>query len=124
MRVQAPMDSHAFHFSQQPDGTISEQVLSQFAEAVGNYLVSNKLEFGGYEPYVDEEVVARFVGITSRRVLEMARDGEIPAHPIGSGSRKTWRFRLSEIEAHFSSKKNSTGATLNSAVPGATRRKQ
>ncbi len=118
------MDQHAFNISQQEHGIINEQVLSQLAEAVGNYLVANRLDFRGYEPYVDEEVVARFVGITSRRVLEMARDGEIPAHPIGSGSRKTWRFRLSEIEAHFSSKKNSTGATLNSAVPGATRRKQ
>jgi Helix-turn-helix domain len=58
-------------------------------------------EWGGFEPFVDEDVVAEFLDIEPRRVLEMARKGEIPAHPIG-GQRKTWRFRLSEIDAHFS----------------------
>jgi hypothetical protein len=54
----------------------------------------------------------------------MARDNEIPAHPIGRGLRKTWRFRVSEIDAHFSTERKAPGVTLRSAVPGATRRKQ
>lgn len=54
-----------------------------------------------FEPFVDEHVVARFLQLAPRRILEMARTGEIPAHPIGR-TRKTWRFRLSEIDAHFS----------------------
>jgi hypothetical protein len=29
-----------------------------------------------------------------RRVLEMARRGEIPAYPLGQGKRRAWRFRL------------------------------
>jgi hypothetical protein len=37
-------------------------------------------------------------------VLEMARAGEIPAHPIGRGKRKTWRFRLSELADAIASK--------------------
>lgn len=60
--------------------------------------------FGPFEPFVDEHIVARFLQITPRRALEMARKGEIPAHPIGR-TRRTWRFRISEIDAHFSAPK-------------------
>jgi hypothetical protein len=49
------------------------------------------------EPFVDATRAADWLGITSRRVLEMARAGQIPAYPLGTGSRKTWRFRLQEI---------------------------
>ncbi len=49
------------------------------------------------EPFVDADRSAGFLGVTRRRVLEMARAGEIPGHPIGRGKRKTWRFRLSEL---------------------------
>lgn len=49
------------------------------------------------EPFVAAEQAADFLGITRRRMLEMARHGEIPGHPIGRARRKTWRFRLSEL---------------------------
>jgi hypothetical protein len=49
------------------------------------------------EPFVDAEKGAEFLGITRRRLLEMARAKEIPGHAIGRGKRKTWRFRLSEL---------------------------
>jgi|SRR5579864_1786994 len=49
------------------------------------------------EPFVAPEQAAEFLGMTRRRILEMARKGEIPGHPLGYGHRKTWRFRLSEL---------------------------
>ena len=49
------------------------------------------------EPFVDATRAAEFLGIKPRRLLEMARAGEIPGHPIGTGARRTWRFRLTEI---------------------------
>jgi hypothetical protein len=49
------------------------------------------------EPYVDASRAAEFLSIRRRRILEMARAGLIPAHPLGSGARKTWRFRLTEL---------------------------
>jgi hypothetical protein len=49
------------------------------------------------EPFVDAIQGAEFLGIRPRRLLEMARAGKIPGHPIGHGKRKTWRFRLSEL---------------------------
>jgi hypothetical protein len=74
-----------------------------------------------FEPYVDEHVIARFLQIKPRRVLEMARNGQIPAHPIGR-TRKTWRFRISEIDAHFSAPKKQAHATMTAAVPGTKER--
>jgi hypothetical protein len=52
-----------------------------------------------YEPFIDADAAARFLSITRRRVLDLARGGMLPAHPIGRGSRHVWRFRLSELAA-------------------------
>lgn len=49
------------------------------------------------EPFVDATRAAEFLGIKPRRLLEMARAGQIPAHPLGIGARRTWRFRLAEL---------------------------
>ncbi len=49
------------------------------------------------ERFVDATKAAEFLGLNRRRVLEMARAGEIPAHPLGKGRRRTWRFRLTEL---------------------------
>jgi hypothetical protein len=49
------------------------------------------------EPFVDANRASEFLFIPRRRLLDMARAGEIPAHPIGRGKRKTWRFRLTEL---------------------------
>ena len=78
-------------------------------------------EFGGFEPFVDEVVVSRFLHIEPRRVLEMARDNELPAHPIGK-IRKTWRFLISEIAAHLGSQRRNQGAKMPAAVPGTKER--
>lgn len=49
------------------------------------------------EPFVTAKEAAQFLCLTVRRVLEMARSGQLPAHPLGTGKRHTWRFRLSEL---------------------------
>ncbi len=46
-------------------------------------------DFGGLEPFVDAEVVGRFLGIEPRRVQELARAGQLPAYPIGGGKHRT-----------------------------------
>ncbi len=80
--------------------------------------------FTTFEPFVDEYAVARFLQISTRRVLEMARRRQIPAHPLGA-ERKTWRFRLSEIDAHFSLPKHSHQSdSITSAVPVTLERKR
>jgi hypothetical protein len=32
-------------------------------------------------------------------VLELARTGKLPAHPLLGSKRKVWRFKLSEVDA-------------------------
>jgi hypothetical protein len=51
------------------------------------------------EPFVDAVETGRFLQLRPRRVLELARQGAIPAYPLGTGSRRIWRFRLSEVAA-------------------------
>ena len=56
-----------------------------------------------HEPFVDAVVVGDFLQLRKRRVLELARQGVIPAYPLGNGSRRVWRFRLSEVAAALGS---------------------
>lgn len=55
------------------------------------------------EPFVDADQAARFLSLRRRHVLELARRGAIPAHPLGEGPRRVWRFRLSEVAFAISS---------------------
>jgi helix-turn-helix protein len=50
------------------------------------------------EHYVDAVAVARFLSLHPRTVMQMARQGDIPAHPLGCGQRRMWRFLLSELD--------------------------
>jgi hypothetical protein len=54
------------------------------------------------EKFVDSIAAADFLSVKPRRVLEMARAGLLPGHPLGYGRRRVWRFRLSELEASLS----------------------
>jgi excisionase family DNA binding protein len=60
-----------------------------------------------HEPYVTPEEADKFLQISPVTVKKMAREGHLPAHPIGNGLRKRWRFRISELASHMSSHVNS-----------------
>ena len=50
------------------------------------------------ERFVSADEAARFLSVTRRYVLELARRGIAGAYPIGTGNeRKVWVFRLSEL---------------------------
>jgi Helix-turn-helix domain len=55
------------------------------------------------ERFVDADQAARFLSLTRRRVLDLARTGKLPGHPIGDGARRIWRFRLTELAAAIAS---------------------
>jgi excisionase family DNA binding protein len=59
------------------------------------------------EAFVDADQAAKFLSLTRRRILELARAGKLPGHPIGDGARRVWRFRLSELAAAVSSTEKS-----------------
>src|ERR1035441_4958288 len=56
------------------------------------------------EPFVTPEEAANFLRISPVTVKKMAREGDLPAHPIGNGIRKRWRFRISELVSHIDRK--------------------
>ncbi len=51
------------------------------------------------EPFIDADEAGKFLCLNRRRILELARAGKLPGHPIGDGARRVWRFRLSELAA-------------------------
>lgn len=54
------------------------------------------------EPYVSPEKAAEFLGTTRRRIIDLARERRIPAHPLRGGTKRNeWRFKLSELDAHM-----------------------
>ena len=79
------------------------------------------------EPFVDAGRAAGFLGMTRRRVLKMSRAGEIPAHPIGHGTRRTWRYRLTELVDAVVTRKVDTPtrkrAILDASGPAVPKRK-
>jgi len=76
------------------------------------------------ERFVDADEAAKFLSLNRRRILELARAGKLPGHPIGEGVRRLWRFRLSELAdalsaagaSGFSSRRR--GGMVPSAHPG------
>jgi hypothetical protein len=57
------------------------------------------------ERFVSALEAAKFVGVSRRFLIELARRGIFGAYPIGTGElRKTWVFRLSELAAAISGK--------------------
>jgi len=65
------------------------------------------------EPYVDSQAAAKFLHVGARTLNEMARKGIVPAYPWGVGmQRKTWRFRVSELDAWIRRRVQSKGRSL------------
>jgi hypothetical protein len=62
------------------------------------------------EYFVGAEVAAKFLQLSTRRVKDLARAGIIPAHPIGDGTRKVWRFLLSELNQYMVNRRNGNGS--------------
>ena len=60
------------------------------------------------EHYVDSDEAADFLKLNPRTVQRLAREGTIPAHPLGERSRKTWRFLFSELDEWMRAKVNSS----------------
>ncbi|WP_399255175.1 helix-turn-helix domain-containing protein [Terriglobus tenax] len=58
------------------------------------------------EPFVDAERAASFLSMRRKTLLELARRGRLPGHPVGSGQRRMWKFRISELDHWMSAAVN------------------
>lgn len=52
----------------------------------------------GSEPYIEAGRAAAYLSMSRKTLLKKARAGRLPAHPIGDGRKKMWRFRISELD--------------------------
>lgn len=59
------------------------------------------------EPYVDVKRAALYLAVAVKTLNEWARLEKIPAYPWGDGIRKTWRFKLSELDEWMQGRINS-----------------
>jgi excisionase family DNA binding protein len=57
---------------------------------------------------MDSEEAAEYLRLEKRLVTEWARKGYIPAHPLGEGRRKIWRFLEHELVDWLDSQTNGT----------------
>ena len=53
---------------------------------------------------------AAYLGLDVKTVTRWARQGYLPAHPLGEGRRKFWRFFESELREWLDSKTNKKDA--------------
>jgi len=60
------------------------------------------------EPFVDAERAAGFLSMRRKTLLDLARRGKLPGHPVGSGQRRMWKFRISELDHWMSAAVNLT----------------
>jgi hypothetical protein len=72
------------------------------------------------ERFVDSIEAAEFLGIHPKTLQKYSRSGLVPAHPFGEGTRKLWRYLLSELELWLRARSTSAPSTRPSAVGLAT----
>jgi hypothetical protein len=70
-----------------------------------------------YESYVDPEEGAAFLRMHPKTLMRLAREGVVPAYSYNDGSRRRWRFLLSELDKWMKSKVNSSPHPVRSVSP-------
>ena len=55
-----------------------------------------------------EEAAEYLGGMNSRTVVRWAREGYLPAYPIGEGKRRLWRFLEADLEVWMLSRRTGT----------------
>ena len=75
---------------------------------------------------LNAEEAAQILRMDRRTLIVWARLGYVPAHPLGEGKRKLWRFLehelLAWVEAHESNKKRPPASTIEVAISAHARR--
>ena len=73
------------------------------------------------EPYVDAKEGAAFLRIHPKTLMRLARGGMVRAYSFNEGSRRHWRFLLSELDSWMRSKVNSSPHPVRSVSQGRRR---
>jgi excisionase family DNA binding protein len=70
------------------------------------------------EPYVDAKEGAAFLRLHPKTLMRMAREGSVPAYSFNEGTRRHWRFLISELDKWMKTKVNSNAHPVRSVSPG------
>jgi Helix-turn-helix domain len=70
------------------------------------------------EPYVDAREGASFLKMHPKTLMRLAREGSVPAYSISEGTRRHWRFLISELDKWMKTKVNSNAHPVRSVSPG------
>ena len=76
------------------DGNCGEEV---FMSTQPSLMTPSERSHSLREAPVSQQYAARFLNMHPKTVLRKAREGSLPAHPVGS-DRKRWHFYLSELD--------------------------
>ena len=71
-----------------------------------------------HERYVDAQEGAAFLGLHPKTLMRLAREGEVIAYSISEGTRRHWRFLISELDKWMKSKVNSSAHPVRSVSQG------
>jgi hypothetical protein len=70
---------------------------------------------GQPERFVDADKAAQYLCCSRKHLLKLSIHGKVPAHPLpGSGTRRTWRYLLSELHDWMLSNGGNRGARAGS----------
>jgi excisionase family DNA binding protein len=70
------------------------------------------------EPYTDAKEGAEFLCIHPKTLMRLAREGSVPAYSFSEGTRRHWRFLISELDTWMRSKVNSNAHPVRSVSRG------
>ena len=57
-----------------------------------------------HEPYVGAKGGTAFLCVHPETLMRLARDGSVPAYPFSEGTRRHWRFLISELDKWMKTK--------------------
>jgi excisionase family DNA binding protein len=66
------------------------------------------------EPYVDAKEGAAFLRMHPKTLMRLAREGSVPAYSFNEGTRRHWRFLISELDKWMKTKVNSSAHPVRS----------
>jgi hypothetical protein len=74
--------------------------------------------YSRHEPYVDAREGAAFLRMHPKTLMRLARDRAVPAYSFSEGTRRHWRFLISELDKWMKTKVNSNAHPVTFVSPG------